>query len=108
MHDRDGVFSPHYRSLSIGILVSITAIAAEGMAVATILPTAATELGGLDAYGWAFSGFMLTSLIAAIAAGQAADRGSVAPPARLGFLAFALGLIVAGLAPTWPIFLVGR
>jgi MFS family permease len=107
-HDRHGVFSPVYRSLSIGILVSITAIAAEGMAVATILPTAATELGGLDAYGWAFSAFMLTSLISAIAAGQAADRGSVAQPARLGFLAFAAGLIVAGLAPAWPIFLLGR
>jgi MFS family permease len=106
--DGRGVFSPRHRALSIGILVSVSAIAAEGMAVATILPTAATQLGGLDGYGWAFSAFMLLSLIGAIGAGVAADRGSVANPARLGFATFALGLAVAGVAPSWPVLLLGR
>jgi MFS family permease len=40
------------------------------------MPTAATELGGLDWYGWAFRAFMLMNLIGAIAAGHAADRGN--------------------------------
>jgi MFS family permease len=102
------VFAPPHRALSIGILVSISAIATEGMAVATVLPTAATELGGLDGYGWAFSAFMLASLVGAIAAGRAADRGTVTGPARLGFAMFAAGLIVAGLAPNWPVLLLGR
>jgi len=108
MAERRGVFSVEHRALSVGILVSISAIATEGMAVATVMPTAATELGGLDGYGWAFSAFMLMSLIGAIAAGHAADRGSVTRPARLGFAAFAAGLVVAGLAPSWWVLLLGR
>src|ERR1700682_5971266 len=103
-----GVFAAPHRALSIGILVSISAIATEGMAVATVMATAATELGGLDGYGWAFSAFMLLSLVGAIAAGRAADRGSVTVPARLGFAVFAAGLIVAGAAPAWPVLLLGR
>lgn len=106
--DTAGVFSSPHRALSIGILVSISAIATEGMAVATVMPNAATELGGLDGYGWAFSAFMLLSLVGAIAAGRAADGGSVTGPASLGFGMFAAGLIVAGLAPNWPVLLLGR
>ena len=103
-----GVFSPAHRATTLGILLAITAIACEGMAVATVLPLVAIDLGGLGNYGWAFSAFMLASLVGAIAAGQAADRQNAMLPARLGFLCFAAGLIVAGLAPLWPILLVGR
>ena len=108
MGEQGGVFAPARRPLTIGILVSITAIAFEGIAVATVLPTTATDLGGLDAYGWAFSAFMLTSLLGAIAAGQMSDRRDAILPARLGFLRFAAGLLVAGFAPSWPVLLVGR
>jgi MFS family permease len=104
----DGVFAPTHRALSVGILLSITAIASEGMAVATIMPSAALDIGGLDAYGWAFSAFMLASLVGAINAGQAADRGDPCAPARMGFAAFSLGLIVAAVAPSWPVLLLGR
>src|ERR1700694_4206356 len=106
MADGTGVFSPPHRALSIGILVSISAMAAEGMAVATVMPTAGTELGGLDGYGWAFSPFLVMRLLCAIGGGPADGRGSVAGSARLGFAAFAAGLLVAGLAPTWPVLLV--
>ena len=104
----DGVFAPTHRALTAGILLSITGIACEGMAVATVLPVAALDLGGLDGYGWAFSGFMLASLVGAISAGQAADSRGPSIPARLGFAFFSAGLVVAGLAPSWPILLVGR
>src|SRR5712691_9464113 len=97
-----------HRALSVGILLSITAIGCEGMAVATIMPSAALDLGGLDGYGWAFSAFMLASLIGAINAGQAADRGGACAPARVGFAAFSIGLVVAGVAPSWPVLLLGR
>ncbi len=103
-----GVFAPAHRATSLGILLTITAIAFEGMAVATVLPSVAFDLGGLDNYGWAFSAFMLASLVGAISAGQAADRRNVMLPARLGFLCFATGLVIAGTAPLWPILLVGR
>src|SRR5213082_2614587 len=103
-----GVFAPSRRALTVGILMSVTAIACEGMAVATILPSVALDLGGLNSYGWAFSAFMLASLVGAISAGQTADRRDASAPARLGFASFAAGLIVAGLAPAWPILLLAR
>lgn len=108
MHEHGGVFTRSRRPLTAGILLSVTAIACEGMAVATVLPSIAVDLGGLGDYGWAFSAFMLASLIGAIAGGQSADRGDVVTPARLGFAAFGLGLLVAGFAPIWPVFLMGR
>ena len=52
-----GVFSAEFRGLSIGILVLMTSIAVEGMAVTTVLPTVAADLNGLEWYGWAFSAF---------------------------------------------------
>ena len=108
MADGTGVFSPPHRALSFGILVSITAIATGGMALATVMPTATTELGGLDWYGRDSTPSCFLSLTGAIAAGHAADRGSVTVPARLGFLSFAVGLVVAGAAPYWPVLLFGR
>src|SRR5207237_8404553 len=78
------------------------------MAVGAVMPVAALDLGGLDGYGWAFSAFMLASLVGAISAGQSADRRGSGAPARLGFAAFTAGLIVAGMAPAWSILLLGR
>jgi MFS family permease len=103
-----GVFAPRYRATTVGILLSLTAIAIEGMAVATIMPAVAAELGGFDGYGWAFSAFMLMSLLGAIGSGQAADRGQVWLPAAIGFASFSLGLVVASTAPSWTVLLVAR
>ena len=106
--DSGGVFAPAHRALTVGILLTITAAACEGMAAATIMPSVASELGGLDGYGWAFSLFMLASLVGAIGAGQIADRRDAAMPARAGFGLFAVGLVLAGAAPGWPFLLFGR
>src|SRR3954471_13427918 len=101
MGDQDGVFAPRYRAVSVGILLSLTAIAIEGMAVATIMPSVAAELGGFDGYGWASAAFTLTSLVGATGSGQAPHRGQVTVPAAVGFVCFSLGLLVASMAPSW-------
>ena len=44
-----GIFTAQRRLLSLGILVSVSVVAFESLAVATILPTVATELDGLVA-----------------------------------------------------------
>src|SRR6266542_4431977 len=103
-----GVFAAGRRSLTLGIIVSASTIALESLAVATVLPTAAFELDGLGSYGWAFSAFLLASLIGAIAAGDLADVRGPGLPAGVGFGLFGAGLVLAGLAPAWPIFLFGR
>jgi MFS family permease len=108
MQDSGGVFAASHRALTAGILLAVTAIACEGMSVATVLPSVAVVLGGLGDYGWAFSAFMLASLLGAISAGGSADRNDVISPARLGFGSFAAGLVIGGIAPIWPVFLLAR
>jgi MFS family permease len=68
----------------------------------------AIELDGLSLYGWAFSAFLLASLVGAAAAGELADRYGPGRPGLIGFVAFGGGLMVAGTAPVWPVFLFGR
>src|SRR5207244_972898 len=73
-----------------------TFIAAEALAVLTIMPRVAHDLGGLSLYGWVFSGFMLASLVRAVAAGRDADRVGPARPCLVGRARLAAGLAVAG------------
>lgn len=49
---------PGFRPLTLGVCALILGIAFEFMAVATALPVAARELGGLGLYPWALTGFL--------------------------------------------------
>jgi len=104
----DGLWAPANRGLTSGLLLSTTLIAAEALAVITIMPRVARDLGGLDLYGWVFSAFMLGSLVGTVAAGRAADRSGPARPFVAGLALFAAGLAVAGLAPSMPVLVLGR
>ena len=66
----DSVFAPRYRAMSIGVLMSVTVVAFQSLGVGTVMPAVARDLGGLEHYGWAFSAFMLASLVGSVAAGQ--------------------------------------
>ena len=88
------------------MLVSLVAF--EALAVATVLPVAVQEIGGLALYGWSFSAFMLASLVTTIAAGQQSDRRGPAAPFIAGVAVFGVGLTVAGAAPAMPLFIAGR
>ncbi|MFN2375328.1 MAG: MFS transporter [Candidatus Binatia bacterium] len=106
-----GVWDPTHRRLTIGLLLVISITAFEALAVATVLPATAENLGGAAAigwYGWVFSGFMLANLVGVPAAGILADRGGPARPFTVGCLLFALGLLVAGFASSMPVVVAGR
>ncbi len=107
-----GLWAPQWRGLAIGLILCTTFIAAEALAVITIMPRVAHDLGGLHLYGWVFSAFMLGSLVGTVAAGRAADRAADrARPARpflAGIALFASGLAVAGLAPSMAVLVAGR
>lgn len=104
----DGLWAPARRALTIGLVLSTTFIAAEALAVITIMPRVARQLGGLHLYAWVFSAFMLASLFGTVAAGRDADRSGPARPFLAGLALFALGLAVAGLAPTMAVLVLGR
>src|SRR5262249_50267911 len=103
-----GVFSRERRGLTLGILLAMTAVAADGMGVVPALPSAVRALGGLPLFGWAFGAFMLASLVGTIAAGQIGDARRPHRPMALGLSTFGAGLILAALAEGMAQLLAGR
>jgi MFS family permease len=104
----DSLWSPGRRALTIGLILNVTIVASEALAVGTILPIVADDLGGIDLYGWVFSGFFLGNLLGIVVAGMLIDRGSLARPFVAGIALFSLGLLVGGLAPSMAILVAGR
>lgn len=96
------------RGLTIGLLTCVTAVAFEGMAVVTAMPAAAGDLGDLHLYAWAFTAVMIAQLVAIVVAGRITDAIGPVRPLLVGLVVFALGIVVAALAPTMVVLLVGR
>jgi MFS family permease len=106
--DAAGLWAPERRPLTTGLVLTTTLIAAEALAVITIMPSVERDLGGLSLYGWVFSAFMLGSLVGTVAAGREADRAGPARPFAAGLALFAAGLAIAGAAPSMAVLVVGR
>ena len=104
----DGLWAPHRRALTLGLVLTVTFIASEALAVITVMPLVARDLRGLALYGWVFSAFMLASLVGIVVAGRDADRHGPARPYVIGLVLFSTGLAVAGLAPDMEVLVVGR
>lgn len=103
-----GLWDPERRALTVGLLLTITLVAFESLAVATVMPEVKDEIGGLGLYGWVFSGFFLASLVGIVVAGQLADRRGLALPFTIGLVLFAIGLVVGGAAQSMPMLIAGR
>jgi len=103
-----GLWAPERRGLTTGLVLTETFIALEALAVITIMPQVARDLGGLNLYGWVFSAFMLGSLVGTVAAGREADRMGPARPYVAGVAVFGMGLAVAGVAPSMAVLVLGR
>jgi MFS family permease len=104
----DGVWAPGRRRLTAALVLTITLVAFESLAVATIMPVVSDDLGGLGLYGWVFSGFFLGSLVGIVLAGRAADRRGTRLPFAVGLVLFAAGLVVGGAAQSMPMLVAGR
>ena len=103
-----GLMAPQRRALTVGLVLTVTFVASEALAVVTVMPVVARDLGGLRLYGWVFSGFMLGSVIGIVAAGREADRRGPAVPFVAGVALFGSGLALAGLAPSMGVLVAGR
>jgi MFS family permease len=99
---------PTYRVLSWGIFAMIVVIAFEFMAVATALPVAARELGGLSFYAWALTGFLGAAMFSTGVGGGVCDRIGPRLPLVVGALGFSLGLLVSGLSTSMTMLICGR
>jgi MFS family permease len=106
--DGDGLWSPKRRPLTIGLVLTITLVAAEALAVQTAMPVVTDELGGLQLYGLVFTAFLVASLLSIVVAGTLIDRRGVVLPFLLGIGLFALGLAIAGAAQSMEMLILGR
>lgn len=103
-----GPLGSQHRTLSVGIFSLIACIAFEFMAVATALPVAARQLGGLGLYPWALTGFLGAAMFANGVAGELCDRIGPRLPLSFGGAAFAGGLLLSGLSTSMPMLICGR
>jgi MFS family permease len=104
----DGIWAPSRRALTVGLVLAVTFVAFEALAVATILPLVGRHLGDLRLYGWVFSAFLLASLVGIVVAGTLADRVPLGRPMLYGLGLFALGLVIGGTAPDMAVLVAGR
>jgi MFS family permease len=102
------VWAPERRRLTAGLVLTITLVAFESLAVSTVMPKVSDDLEGLGLYGWVFSGFFLGTLVGAVMAGRSADRLGTARPFVLGLSLFAIGVAVAGAAPSMAVLVAAR
>ena len=102
------IWDREHAPLTIGVVLAITLMAIEGLAMATIAPVLSKDLDGDHLYGWIFSSFMLASIVGTVVGGREVDRRSPAVVFGVALGIFVVGGLVTGLAPTIETFLVGR
>ena len=96
------------RSLLVGLLTSVVAVAFESVAVATAMPQAARDLGRIGLYAWAFTMFVLGMVVATAIAGRIVDRIGPVWPVLGGQALFVIGLVAAGSATSMPMLIAAR
>jgi len=94
--------------LVVGLILAISVIAIESLAVAIAMPAAVRDFGELYLYGWAFSVFFLAMTVGMALGGSLADRRGTGVPFFLGGVLFAVGLLLGGSAMSLPWLIVAR
>lgn len=93
---------------TVGVFSLAFLFAFEALAVATVMPDVAAELDGLRWYAVAFAAPLAAGVVALAASGPQVDRLGPGPALRLGLVVFCAGVVIAGLAPSMPVFVLGR
>ena len=102
------MLSPGRSVLLVGSLLAVTLHAFDELAVTTVLPVIASDLGGRALYGAVFFAYLLTSLVGLVIGGGEATRRGPARPFVLGLGVFSAGLVASALAPGMEALVLGR
>lgn len=105
---KQGILGAGFRGATLGIVLVVTLLAFESMAVGTVMPVVAGDLDGLALYAWGFSATLITSLLSTVLAGGWVDRSGPTRPFLIGLGVFVAGMVVAGAAPSMWVFVAGR
>jgi MFS family permease len=102
------VFDAERRALTLGLILTVTMVGFESLAVSTALPRIQEDLQGLALYGWVSAAYLLGHLVGIPAAGWIADRRGLALPFGGGLTLFAGGLALATVAPAMWVIVLAR
>lgn len=97
-----------YLFTTVGAVALIFLAAMQSLAVTTVMPVVAADLGGEALYAVAFSGTFAASVIGMVAAGAWSDRTGPAAPLYTAAAFFVAGLVIDALAVDMPTLVVGR
>nr|WP_258403593.1 MFS transporter [Paenibacillus pabuli] len=103
-----GIFDTPYRATTIGIMLVLTTVAFEGLAITTIASKMAQSLQGIHLYGWIFSAFLLSQLVGTLVMGQQVDKRGVFTSMLVSCSVFVLGTIVAAVSLNMHMLIAGR
>ncbi|MGE7093249.1 MFS transporter [Lysinibacillus sp. NPDC048646] len=103
-----GVFDAKYRALTIGIILAVTTVAFEGLAIVTIAPSLAQKMNGLHLYGWIFSAFLLAQILGTMITGQRINKNGVFASFGISILFFMIGIVIAATSVNMITLIVGR
>jgi len=102
------IWSHRFVWVTLGATALVFLAAIESLAVTTVMPVISAQLHGEALYAAAFSGTLATSVIGMVAAGVLSDRTSPLVPLTAAVVLFVAGLLIAGLAPTMFVLVIGR
>jgi MFS family permease len=102
------IWEPRYVWVTVGAIALIFLAATQSLAVTTVMPVVSAELDGDALFAVAFSGTLATSVIGMVAVGAWCDRSGPLVPLTTAVVLFVVGLVIAGLAPSMPVLVVGR
>jgi predicted MFS family arabinose efflux permease len=83
------------------VLGGLVVAAFEGTVVTPAMPTIVHQLGGMSAYAWVFSAFLVASTVSVLASGKVADAFGRKPVFVGGMVLFLLGSVLCGSATTF-------
>jgi len=102
------LFAPAWRNLSIGAIGLCSMMAFEAMGVATGMPVVAGALDGMSLYALAFASTLAGTVVAMVWSGPDCDRHGPYRSMAGGLVLFAGGLLLAGLAGSMHLLVLGR
>src|SRR5579859_238066 len=90
------------RRIALGAVLAGQVVSAfEGTVVTSAMPTIVGDLGGLAAYGWVFSSFLVASTVAVLVCGKLADAFGRLPVYVVGMGVFLVGTALCGSATSF-------
>lgn len=102
------IVSAEYRGTLALVCAGVWLHAADGLVVATMMPSIVEEIGGANLIHWSVALYEVGSIVVAAAGGLLALRLGVHFPMSVAAAVFALGCLLSAAAPEMWVLLVGR